>query len=150
MANQERTRGRVSREFTVLSFFWRFLAAAVLIFATYNPTPYSFFHWVRTAVADGTLGSEHFLAGAVLLIGWAILIFATRNSLGTGGVLLGVVLFASVVWFLVDLGVLNPDSITAMTWIVLACLAGLLAVGLSWSHIWRRLTGQFEVADEDE
>jgi len=26
----------------------------------------------------------------------------------------------------------------------------LLAVGLSWSHVWRRLTGQFEVDDGDD
>jgi hypothetical protein len=150
MAGKESSRSRVSREFTFFSFLWRFLAAAALIFATYNPTPYSFFHWVQTAVAEGNLGSAHFFVGALLLIGWAILIFATRNSLGTVGVVLGIILFATAVWFLIDLGVLNPDSISAMTWIVLVCLAGLLAIGLSWSHIWRRLTGQFEVADEDE
>lgn len=150
MADQASTRARAFREFTVMSFLWRFVAAAALIFATYNPSQYSFFQWVRGAIADGNLGSAHFLVGAILLIGWAILLFATRNSLGTGGVILGVVLLATIVWFLVDLGVLDADSISAMTWVALVCLAGLLAVGLSWSHIWRRMTGQFEVTDEDE
>ncbi|MDZ7642989.1 MAG: DUF6524 family protein [Woeseiaceae bacterium] len=28
------------------------------------------------------------------------------------------------------------------------CLAALLTIGVSWPHIWRRLTGQLEV-DED-
>jgi len=37
---------------------------------------------------------------------------------------------------------------SALSWVVLVCIAALLAIGLCWSHIWRRLTGQFEV-DED-
>jgi hypothetical protein len=36
-----------------------------------------------------------------------------------------------------------------LTWVILLCLALLLAVGLSWSHVWRRLTGQYEVDDND-
>ena len=133
-----------------MSFFWRFLGALGLVIATYNPTQYSYFQWVRSALSEGNMGPEHFFVGALLLIGWAILLFATRNSLGTIGVLLGVALFGTAVWWLIDLGVLQADSFSSVTWIVLVCLAGLLAIGLSWSHIWRRLTGQFEVADEDE
>jgi NAD(P)-dependent dehydrogenase (short-subunit alcohol dehydrogenase family) len=30
------------------------------------------------------------------------------------------------------------------------CLAALLAVGLSWAHIWRRLTGQYAVDEIDD
>jgi hypothetical protein len=36
------------------------------------------------------------------------------------------------------------------TWIVLVGLAAILTVGLSWSHIWRRLTGQYTVDDVDD
>lgn len=150
MTDKAGARKRASREFTLLSFIWRFLAAAVLVFATYNPAEYSYFHWTRSAVAEGTIGPEHFFVGAIFLVGWAILLFATRNSLGTVGVLLGAVLFGTAVWWLVDLGVLQTDSFSSISWIVLACLAGLLAIGLSWSHIWRRMTGQLEVTDEYE
>jgi hypothetical protein len=55
-----------------------------------------------------------------------------------------------VVWLLVDIGVLSVDTVYSASWIGLICLAALLAVGLSWSHVWRRLTGQFEVDDGDD
>jgi hypothetical protein len=42
---------------------------------------------------------------------------------------------------------LDMDTVTSATWVSLFCVALLLAVGLSWSHVWRRLTGQFEVDD---
>lgn len=133
-----------------MSLLWRFLGVAALVFATYNPTDASYYNWVRLAVGDGTLGPEHFFVGAILLIGWAILLFATRNSLGTIGVLLWAAFFATAVWLLVDLGVLHVDTVSSATWIALICLAMVLAIGLSWSHIWRRLTGQIEVTDENE
>ena len=62
---------------------------------------------------------------------------------------LGVILLAGLVWLFIDFGVLSLDSVSAVTWVVLVCIAALLAVGLSWSHIWRRLTGQFEVDDDN-
>jgi hypothetical protein len=49
---------------------------------------------------------------------------------------------------LVDLGALHPESVTTIAWPALFALATLLAVGLSRSLIWRRLSGQLEV-DED-
>ena len=47
-------------------------------------------------------------------------------------------------------GLLKADSVDAIAWIVLVCLAGVLAIGLSWAHIWRRLTGQYSVDDTDD
>ena len=135
----------VSREFTALSFVWRFAASLALIFATYNPSGYSFFHWARNAES---LGAEHFVVGVIIVIGWVILIAATRRSLDTLGTVLGILLLAGLVWLLIDLGALSLDSVSVITWVVLVCIAILLAVGLSWSHIWRRLTGQFEVDDD--
>jgi hypothetical protein len=52
-----------------------------------------------------------------------------------------------VIWVLFDFGVLTTDSMTALTWISIFCLAGLLSVGMSWSHIRRRLSGQYDVDD---
>ena len=137
----------VSREFTALSFVWRFAASLALVLATYNPSGYSFFHWVRGS--EG-LGPEHLVVGIVVIIGWVILIAATKRSLDTLGMLLGIVLLAGLVWLLIDLGALSLDSVSSITWVVLVCIALLLAVGLCWSHIWRRLTGQFEVDDDGD
>jgi len=62
--------------------------------------------------------------------------------------MIGAALIGTGIWLLVDLGVLHAESMSTIAWLVLFALATLLAIGLSWSHIWRRLSGQLEV-DED-
>ncbi|MBT8421934.1 MAG: hypothetical protein HKN56_11400 [Gammaproteobacteria bacterium] len=136
-----RARAR-STDFSVASFFWRLLLSIVLVFATYNPTELSAFHWI-TGAED--LGAIHFLVAVLLFIGWVILWVATWRSLETLGVVLGAVALGALVWVLIDLGWLDTSTSEAITWVVLVCLALLLSIGLSWSHIWRRLTGQLEV-----
>jgi hypothetical protein len=141
---------RASSEFNLLSFVWRFLASLLLVMATYNPTNYSYVGWLRAATPENPLGPEHFVVGIALLIGWVILLAATQRSLGTFGLLLGGALLGGVVWLLTDIGWLDVSSVFSATWVGLICVAALLAVGLSWSHVWRRLTGQFEVDDGDD
>ena len=143
--------GKNSREFNFLSFVWRFVSSTILVVATYNPTPYSYWAWLNTArtAEPSALGPEHFVVGVVLLIGWVILLAATQRSLGFLGLMLGGALLGGVVWLLVDIGLLNVNDMGTATWIGLFCISILLAVGLSWSHVWRRLTGQFEVDDGD-
>jgi len=141
--------GRTSREFNLVSFVWRLVASLVLVVATYNPTRFSFIGWVRSASPEAPLGPEHFVVGVVLLIGWVILMIATQRSLGMLGLMLGGALLGGVVWLLADKGWLAVNSVSSATWVALVCVSVLLAVGLSWSHVWRRLTGQFEVDDDD-
>lgn len=140
---------KTAREFTFFGFLLRLACALLLVLATYNPTGYSAFHWIRDSVAEGNLGPEHFLAGVVLLIGWSILWIATWQALNTFGVVLAALALGALVWVLVDQGILMADSTSMITWISLVCLAVLLAIGLSWAHIWRRMTGQVEMAEHD-
>jgi hypothetical protein len=139
------TKRGASSEFTVLSFVWRFLFALFMVLATYNPSGVSVFHWIRGAVQGDGVGAVHFFVGVLLLIGWSILWIATWRALETFGVILAGLAIGALVWLLIDIGVLAADSSSAITWIVLVGLAGLLSIGLSWSHVWRRLTGQFDV-----
>jgi hypothetical protein len=132
-----------------LSFLWRFITTLLLVIVTYNPSGYSYFHWLRGAPGGSGLGPEHFVVGVALVIGWSILLVATYRSLGIIGLALGAALLCGIVWFFVDLGLLSLESFSVVTWIVLVCLAALLSVGLSWSHVWRRITGQLEVDDND-
>jgi hypothetical protein len=144
-----RGRGRPSREFNFYSFLWRFIASLILVLISYNPTEYSFVGWVMHTRELGNLGPEHLVVGITLLIGWVILLAATSRSLGAFGLILGGSLLGGVVWLLMDLGLLSVSTFSSATWVSLICVALLLAVGLSWSHVWRRLTGQFEVDDGD-
>ncbi|HEX7080624.1 MAG TPA: DUF6524 family protein [Gammaproteobacteria bacterium] len=137
------------RYFTWSSFFVRLLMTAVLVLLTYNPTEFSYIHWLMRAFENDTLGAPHAFAGVVVAIGWVILLRATFRSLGGVGLFLGAAFFGTLVWFLISVDILNLQDPRRIAWVALACLAGLLAVGLSWSHIRRRLSGQVDVDDVD-
>jgi len=139
------------RDFNLASFAWRLAGVFVLVIATYNPTRFSYVRWLTATMGDPerSLGPEHFVVGIVLVTGWTILIVATQKSLGALGLLLAAAIIGGVVWWLTDLELISVASVSMMTWVILLCLSLLLAVGLSWSHVWRRLTGQYEVDDND-
>jgi len=149
--SENRSSRSTSREFNFLSFLWRFVGSLILVLISYNPSGYSYWGWVRNAHAaePSALGPEHFVAGVVLLIGWVILLAATQRSMGALGLMLGGALLGGIVWLLIDLDLLSIATFSSATWVMLICIALILAVGLSWSHVWRRLTGQFEVDDGD-
>jgi len=50
----------------------------------------------------------------------------------------------------VDWGLVPADSVRAITYITLIIICGILATGISWSHIRRRMTGQIDVDDIED
>jgi len=140
---------QITTEFGITGFLLRLVTTLVLVLATYNPSGWSFVHWVRNAISASDIGPAHFVAGVLLLIGWVILLTATQRSMGTLGLILEALLFGGLVWLLVDVGLLSIDSVSEFAWVVLVILAVMLAIGLSWSHVWRRLTGQLSTDDVD-
>ena len=132
---------------TWAGFFMRLIAALVLVFSSYNPSGWSYFHWVTENPPN--LDPMMALAGIVLIIGWAIFLRATGRSLGAFGLILATAFFGTLLWLLIDWNIVPADSIDAITYIVLVILSGILAIGVSWSHVRRRLTGQVDV-DEIE
>ena len=146
----EPTLNKPSKPFGAMDFLWRMLAALTLVLVTFNPSGYSYFHWARDALSVDGLQAMHFFAGIILLVGWSIFVVATSRSLGKLGAVLAVAVIGTGMWVLSDIGVIRADSTNAVTWLVLIALAILLATGLSWSHIWRRLSGQLEVDQVDD
>ena len=140
------------KKFSLLSFTFRFLGAALIVLSTFNPSGYSYFHWVSDSIQTSgpKFGAQHAFVGVVLLIGWTILIRSTLRSLGALGLLLAAAFIGTLVWLLTSYGLLDADSSTAIIWISLICLSALLALGMSWSHIRRRLSGQVDVDDITE
>lgn len=125
----------------------RFLFAFLLVLLSYNPSGYSYFHWVYNSLSDIT--PYIVIAGLILLIGWGVYIKATLNSLGIVGILVLAALFASLIWLFIYWGFLSVTDISAMAWVIEVLLAALLAVGMCWSHFTRRMSGQVDV-DEIE
>jgi hypothetical protein len=132
---------------TGVGLLFRFLAALVLVFTTYNPDGYSYYHWLSDNPRDAL--PMKLFAGVILLIGWTIYIRATLRSLGAFGLFLAFAFFATLIWLIVDVGWVPADSVKALTYIAMVVLCGVLATGVSWSHIRRRITGQYDT-DEIE
>lgn len=131
-------------------FGLRFLAALALVLLTFNPSGFSAYHWVTSAIGAGEFGPLHLLSIGVLLAGWAVFWIATWRSLDTLGVVLASIILGAIIWLLVDIGLLRANSVSAATWIGLIFLAAILTIGVSWSHFWRRITGQVNVEHVDD
>ncbi|HEC13349.1 MAG TPA: hypothetical protein ENI80_08915 [Acidiferrobacteraceae bacterium] len=125
----------------------RLLAAFVLVLATYNPEGKSYYHWVSQNL-DSPNAIMAF-AGVALLIGWAIFIRATLRSLGVIGVALTVAFFGTLGWFLIEQDIISLNNIRVFTYIILIMVSLVIGIGMSWSFIRRRMTGQLDVDDVD-
>lgn len=141
-------RAAAMRVFDLGSFGVRWVVAVVLVFATFNPTRFSYYHWISGWTQDDL--PLKVLVGLVLLIGFVIYFRAAWRSLGPIGMLLAAALFGALVWVLVYYGLLGVEQRTVMTYLSLLLLATIMAIGLSWSHIRRRLSGQADIDDVDE
>ena len=131
--------------FTFTSFLLRYLIALFLVFITYNPTEYSWVQWLNSDTAM----VYKVASGIVLLIGWIMFLRATWNSLGAFGTVLAAAFFSVIIWLLVEWGLLTLDNTSVIVWIVEFTFSGVLAVGMSWSHIRSRVSGQYDT-DEIE
>ena len=130
---------------SVGGFLLRLLAAGLLVFATYNPAGFSYVHWVRQA-GGGPLPLK-VLAGIFLAAGWLFCVRSTLRSLGHIGTALAAGFFGVLIWLFVDLQGADVKG-SAIAWFVLSCLAATLAVGLSFSLVKRRVTGQIDDTEE--
>lgn len=135
---------------SVAGFGLRFVAALALVLLTYNPSGFSAYHWISDAISLSAFGPLHLLLIGVLLAGWAVFWIATWRALGTLGVVLIGIILGAIVWGLVRIGWISVNTVSSATWVALILLAVILAVGVSWSHIWRRVTGQVNVEHVDD
>ncbi len=125
----------------------RIFFATILVMATYNPTAYSYYDWVVYSIND--FDPLVVLAGIVLLIGWSVYIRATLRSLGPFGLLLAFAFFGTILWLIIDRELVAVDNITVVTWMVLVIMSFILGIGMSWSFVRRKMSGQVDVDDSD-
>jgi hypothetical protein len=120
----------------------RIALALVLVYATFNPTGYSLFHWITAAPVAVTPGKV--LALVALAIGWLICLRTAFIAMGRLGLALGVALFGVLVWFLIDHDLVSLSG-SGIVWVGLTVVGLLLGLGLSWSLLRAKVTGQIEV-----
>jgi hypothetical protein len=123
----------------------RFLASLILVMGTFNPTRYSFVHWI--AGDFPRVEPLQAVVGIALLGLWLFFVHATWRSLGTLGVALGLAFFAAVVWLLASWGWFSPSNHYALVWVTLIMMACLLTLGLCWALIRTRVSGQAVVEE---
>lgn len=126
----------------------RFLFALLLVMLTYNPTGYSYFQWAYSSMHSIT--PYIVIAGLVLLIGWAVYLKATFNSLGLIGIVLSSAFLGCLMWLFIYWGLLSTTNVSAMAWIIEILVAVLLTIGMSWSHVSRKMSGQIDVNEIDQ
>ena len=136
------------KEFNWSSIAFRGIFAVLLVFSTYNPEGYSYYHWGFTNMSSDAPAKV--FVGIILLIGWAIYIRATFHSLGFLGLSLAIAFFSSLVWLLVDRGWVPADSVKVLTYITLFIISAILTTGISWSFIRRKISGQYDVVESEE
>lgn len=130
-----------------MGFVLRWIFAFLLVGLTYNPTSLNYVTWVSTNwSAQMPLA---LLLGLLLLIGYIIYLSATLRSIGVVGVVLVLAVVAALLWFLFDWGLLTLTNPGLNTWIGILALSIVLAVGMTWSIIWRRISGQLDVDETD-
>jgi Family of unknown function (DUF6524) len=125
----------------------RWIGAFLLLAATFNPTQWNFVRWAEanwSAQMPLTL-----LLGLLLGVGYMIYIVATMRSIGAFGVVLIAAVVGAALWVLIDWGWLRLDNPDLNLWLGIFVLSLILGIGLSWSILRQRLSGQATV-DEVE
>ena len=105
-------------------------------------------HWLQNSFSN--FGPLLAISGISLIIGWVIYLRATLRSLGLIGLILAGLFFATIIWLFIDWGWLSLNNVTVMSWVILILFSAVLGVGISWSHIRRKLSGQVDSDDVDE
>ena len=131
-----------------MGFLLRWLFAFALIGATFNPTEWNYVKWVSENFS-AQLPLAVFL-GLILFIGYVIYLRATLRSIGAFGMGLVVAVFAALIWLLWDWGVLSLENSNLNVWLGILALSLILGIGLSWSIVRRKMTGQLDVDDHEE
>jgi hypothetical protein len=127
---------------------WRLAFSLALVFLTFNPSGHSYYHWLAEGFPQ--VQPLEAIAGILLLGLWIFFVRSTLLALGTVGVVLLIALFAAIVWWVVSQGWLDLGDRSAMAWIVLTVLGVVLGVGMSWSHLRQRISGQASVDRVDD
>jgi len=126
-------------------FIARWALAFVMLAATFNPTRYNFIIWAQENW-DAQMPLTVLFA-LLLLVGYIIYLRATLRSIGAFGMGLILAIAGALTWVLVDYGFLDLDDPTRNLWLGLVALSLVLGIGLSWSHVRRRLSGQSDMDD---
>ena len=118
---------------SITGFAWRIAFALALVLATFNPSGFSYFHWVSGTFPSFT--PAQVVLGIALLILWIFLWRSMMQAVGKtrfpadGGV------HGRARLALRILGLARPGQCDDHDWVVLVALGLILGVGMSWAIV---------------
>ncbi|WP_309664921.1 DUF6524 family protein [Tabrizicola sp.] len=125
----------------------RWLGAFLLLAAIFNPTRWNFVTWARTNWPDQM--PLIVFGGLILAVAMMVYIVATMRSIGLLGAIVIAAIFAAGLWVLTDWGLLALGNSVLTVWLAIFALSLILGIGLSWSILRQRLSGQASVDEID-
>ncbi len=131
-----------------MGILFRCIGAFVLLAVTYNPTQWNFTRWAQAHWE--TQMPMTLLLGLLLAVGYLVYIGATLRSIGAFGILLVAAIVGALIWVLIDYGILTLQNPSLNLWLGIGALSVVLGVGLSWSIIRQRISGQATVDEVQE
>ena len=123
----------------------RMAIAAIVVFATYNPTGTSIGHWV--VLHDNPTNAWVVLVAIITLLANVALLIAAWKALGKLGAVIVAILFGAIIYLSLQEGWVSASNTKSFEWLGLILVSAFLGIGLSGAIIWRRATGQV-VTDE--
>ena len=130
-----------------MGFLLRWVFAFGLVALTFNPTEYNCVKWA-SANYKAQLPMV-ILFGLLLVVGYIVYLRATLRSIGGFGMFLVAAIVGALLWVLYDKGVLTLDNQNLNIWLGIFAVSVVLSIGLSWSIVRRKLSGQADVDDVD-
>jgi hypothetical protein len=123
---------------TLIGLFVRTLACFALVFLTWNPSGLNYLAWIHGEANAAAKAS----AGAGLLLIYILFVRIAWLSLGRAGLGATLAILLTGAFALSELGVVELNSALTRDYLALTSIALLLAAGLNWSLVKRRVTGQ--------
>jgi hypothetical protein len=130
-----------------MGFLWRWLGAFGLTAAFFNPTEWNYVAWAKANFSSQM--PFVLLVGLLLALGLGLYLMATLRSIGLLGIVLIAALFGLLLWLFYDWGWLGLTNSALNGWLALLGLSLIMGLGLSWSLIWQRASGQASVDEVD-
>ncbi|NJS40126.1 MAG: hypothetical protein HC783_15175 [Rhodobacteraceae bacterium] len=128
-----------------MGIFLRWLGAFLLLAAIFNPTRWNYVTWARAAWADQM--PLIVFSGLLLAVAAMVYVVATMRSIGILGALVIAAIFGAGLWVLTDWGLLALGNSALTVWLAIFALSLILGIGMSWSILRQRLSGQ-QTTDE--
>lgn len=120
----------------------RFLLSALLVFGAYNPSGYSYHHWITRS---DHLTTPQIFVGILLFIGVVVMARMAFLSIGYFGVAAISVMVLMGITFGVGLGFFGFEDVRITQYLVLFWIALVLGLGTSWSFVQKRISGERDV-----